>query len=88
MFRTLKLCLEGQIRKSIPVLEHIASLFFITVRNHAALRWIDTHMTFVVKSFYFGMMSFTSGTPVVETATFPGRMVTAGFAMFGLIMLT
>ena len=72
----------------LTVLEHIASLFFITVRNHAALRWIDTHMTFVVKSFYFGMMSFTSGTPVVETATFPGRMVTAGFAMFGLIMLT
>ena len=49
---------------------------------------MDYGLSFFMKSVYYGVIGFTSGAPVVEPVSFPGRVIYAGFAAFGLIILT
>ena len=70
------------------LLDHITDWVGVENGSHPWLAQVDKVLSFVMKSVFNGMVSFTSGAPVQDPTSFPGRVIYAGFAGFGLIILT
>lgn len=66
----------------------VTNKFGIRNDSHPFLWALDRTFSSVAKCCYHGVLSFTSGSLVQKSDSLPGRIVYAGFAAFGLIILT
>jgi hypothetical protein len=72
----------------LTLADHIAQRLGLNIHDKPFLHFIDSELSWMVKCVWQSVMSFTSGAPVLETTTFPGRLVSLGFSVFGLVVLT
>jgi hypothetical protein len=72
----------------ISFLDRFTDVIGIQNDRYWWLATLDNVMTFGAKCTYFGVTAFTSGAPVQEASNFPSRVISAGFATFGLIIVS
>jgi ABC-type amino acid transport substrate-binding protein len=77
----------GEIEDDMPSLsDNIAHMIHIDKKRHRLMNWFENGIEGIVKASYFGLIGFTGMAPANETTNFPGRIVTAGFAIFLMII--
>ena len=79
---------EVDIEDNESLVDRITDLIGIQNDRYPFLAMLDKTLTSLAKCMYNGLMAFTSGAPVQEAQSFPSRVISSGFAAFGLIILT
>jgi hypothetical protein len=67
--------------------DHLARDLGVAMEEHACLKFIDRFCAGVAQVLYNSVLGLTQGMHPGEAVTFPGRVVSAGFTVFGLIFI-
>ena len=66
--------------------DNIAHMIHVDKARHRYVNFLEGGIEGIVKASYFGLLGFTGMAPANETTNFPGRIVTAGFSVFLMII--
>ena len=90
MSTSLRLC-EGDPdadSDDIKLTQHLSRILGVAIEDHLLLRALDKGLGVAAKVLFNATLALTQGVPTAEVITFPGRVITLGYATFGLMFLT
>lgn len=90
MSTCLRLCEgdPGVDSDEITITQQLSRMLGVAIEDHNGLRIVDKVLGVMAKLTFNATLALTQGVPTAEAVTFPGRVITLGYATFGLMFLT